>query len=268
MKLPEATGALWSQLSTSPQLYDGILIGGTALALHLEHRASEDLDFLFLSPKLPRSRIDTLLEQLHQDGFRSHRDDSPEALDDFSESGMDLLDYQQNLIVQDGVKVTFFTADANQRSILEAGSERVRQSSSPRGPRIADLDELFALKCLVAATRSNTRDWFDLYTLMTEENFSIEDFSRVFESRSELINRDIALKRLCSGTPSPNDPGYRSLIAKPLSVGQMAGFFRSQRDKLEQASAKASLTPQLETLPERPGRRVRENAAHPSPSLD
>ena len=41
--LPQATAKLWARLSAAPQLGGFYLIGGTALALRIQHRQSEDL---------------------------------------------------------------------------------------------------------------------------------------------------------------------------------------------------------------------------------
>ena len=54
------TQALWDLLRQEPALGGFVLIGGTALSLHLGHRVSEDLDFAFDGPKLPRLRIEAL----------------------------------------------------------------------------------------------------------------------------------------------------------------------------------------------------------------
>jgi len=56
--LPEATRALWLKLRDEPLLKGGILIGGTALTLRIGHRRSEDLDFAFLSQRLPNAAFE------------------------------------------------------------------------------------------------------------------------------------------------------------------------------------------------------------------
>lgn len=59
--LPDATKSLWLRLCQEPLLKDAILIGGTALTLRIGHRRSEDLDFTFLSEKLPTANVAVLL---------------------------------------------------------------------------------------------------------------------------------------------------------------------------------------------------------------
>lgn len=56
--LPEETGKLWNFLRHHPALQGFVLIGGTALALQIGHRLSEDLDFAYNAVRLPHMRVD------------------------------------------------------------------------------------------------------------------------------------------------------------------------------------------------------------------
>jgi hypothetical protein len=59
-----STAALFEVLRHERDLHDFYLIGGTALAPHLAHRLSEDLDFITLAAMLPRKRIDNIIARL------------------------------------------------------------------------------------------------------------------------------------------------------------------------------------------------------------
>ena len=48
---------------------------------------------------------------------------------------------------------------------------------------------------------------------------------------------DIALARLCSGTPQANDEGYAHLLSNPPLLNEMRDYFIAQRDGLEIHSA-------------------------------
>jgi hypothetical protein len=74
---------------------------------------------------------------------------------------------------------------------------------------VAELDEIFALKALVCAKRSNARDWFDLYTLIQNHGFTLREFQKAFEKSKRLKKLDMAFQRLCSGKPSQSDPGLK-----------------------------------------------------------
>lgn len=59
-----ATEALARHISGEPLLENFLLVGGTALSIHLEHRLSEDLDFATTDPVLPKDSISNLLNHL------------------------------------------------------------------------------------------------------------------------------------------------------------------------------------------------------------
>lgn len=62
--MPEATQRNFARLKDDPRLAGFTLVGGTALALQIGHRISEDLDFNIFGQKLPIKAIDGLLDDL------------------------------------------------------------------------------------------------------------------------------------------------------------------------------------------------------------
>lgn len=229
MQLREDTERVWRFLATHPALTEFILVGGTALTMHIAHRLSEDLDFALGQLRLPRGRIQALQRAGLEAGFPFVANDEPRAIEDFEIAGMDLLDYQQNFIVAESVKVTFFCPDPDVRVHLGAGAQR--------GPRVATMDEIFAMKCLVAADRSKTRDWFDLFMLMRDHGYSPADFERVFVVSGVPQKMEIALSRLSAGRPHELDEGYESLLPSPPALAEMAAFFRCVADEAHAAAA-------------------------------
>lgn len=223
--LPAATEHVWHYLKEQRLLGGFVLVGGSALALRIRHRLSEDLDFAFPELKLPRTRLEALLRQAAEAGHDFQRDDDEAALLDFTQGGGELHDYQQDFLVNGSVKVSFFAP--------EAGLARVLQKPAEQTPRIATLPELFKTKCLVSAVRSKTRDWLDLYLLMREHGFSMRDYKSAFREAGAENQCDIGLSRLCSGVPQLNDEGYAHLLTEPPTPDQMKAFFIAQRDAVE-----------------------------------
>ncbi len=86
--MPPSTASLFHVLSVEPEISDFYLIGGTALALHIGHRLSEDLDFITKAPTLPRERIDRVIAKLQGSNLSVQRNDSDAAYDDFRNAGM------------------------------------------------------------------------------------------------------------------------------------------------------------------------------------
>jgi hypothetical protein len=223
--LPPATEKVWNFLKEQPALEGFVLAGGSALAMLIHHRLSEDLDFVYPGVRLPAKRLDALRRKAEESGFVFRRSDDEAAISEFAEGGLELHDYQQDFLVNDAVKVSFFAPDEPLRKVLPAGTEAKA--------RIATLPELFKAKCLVSAKRSKTRDWLDLFLLMKDHGFSIQDYRAAFEEAGCLAECDTGLSRLCSGIPQRNDEGYAHLLANPPSVEEMKTFFEAQRAKWE-----------------------------------
>lgn len=234
MLKPE-TQALWGQLLLEPALHGFVLIGGTALTLHIHHRVSEDLDLAWPSTRLPRQRIRALLKILESRGHQVVGNDSPETLAEFEDSGLDLHDYQQNFIVNQAVKLTFVAPDR----------EVVVQMNAPDPDRlrVASVEEIFRLKCIACANRSKTRDWFDLYTLFERGDFQPIDMVQAFERAQAPQKLDIALQRMCSGKPEPGDEGYAQLSKQAPSLQDLQQRFVQAREHIEvELARRKSLT--------------------------
>lgn len=227
--LPPATRAVWRRLENEEALRGFILVGGTALSLRIGHRVSEDLDFAFPGINLPSGQLAALRKKFP--GWKSN--DNPASYDEFLNAGMSLHDFQQDYLTEENVKITFFAEDRDALSLLGSGLES--------RPRVAELAEIFALKALVSAKRSNSRDWFDLYSLIQNHGFTLREFQKAFEKANRLKNLDFAFQRLCSGKPSESDPGFESLSPNPPSVDELASFFRKAVDDYMVAESAAVL---------------------------
>jgi len=221
--LREPTQSVWQALSRRPELNGFVLVGGSALALHLNHRISEDLDFVWPHPRLPRGALHQLTEAglgLRFDPFQD-----PWAQREASDCGFDLDDFSQSFFVNDLVKVTFFCPDAPEIKILS--------QTTGDTLRIATVPEIFALKALVSAKRSKTRDWFDLYVLMKYHGFSWKDFYQAFVQAGSKGQYDFAADRLSRTRPAIDDEGYEALLPNPPTITEMREFFLQRRNAYE-----------------------------------
>jgi len=221
--LPEPTKALWLKLRDDPLLKGGILIGGTALTLRIGHRRSEDLDFAFLSERLPAAAINLLLRK-YPDWIRN---DNLLSYEEFQIAGQSLHDYQQDFVSGDAVKITFLAEEKPVWVLLDHKREQ------PGPLRVATTKEIFGLKCLVSARRSKSRDHYDLYVLFQEHGFTVSDMVEAFEKANRSADIDIAFRRLCSGILAPDDEGYEALIENPPSKETLKAYFQELRDRYE-----------------------------------
>jgi predicted nucleotidyltransferase component of viral defense system len=227
------TQQLWNHLQSEPALRGFVLVGGTALSMHLHHRLSEDLDFMFLGPKLPRAQIEALKRRALGAGFEFKANDPPAGVEEFLNAGLDFSDYQQDYMVNGTVKVSLVAPEPENARQLEP-------MEAP-GPRVARLSEIFRLKCIVSADRSKTRDWFDLFLLLKQQHFEPIEFMRAFERAGAPRKYDIAMMRLCSGKPGVNDEGYQTLMENPPALQEMQRFFIELRDRIEQDVARQAM---------------------------
>lgn len=233
--LPPETEKVWNFLREQPALAGFVLVGGSALALRIRHRQSEDLDLAYPEHSLPRARLEALLHVAGRGGFDFQRNDHEATLQEFLNAGLELHDYQQNFLVNASVKVSFFAPDAPLAKLLSGRAE-------PK-VRVATLEELFKSKCLVSAQRSKTRDWLDLYLLMRDHGFSIREYQTAFREAGVEALVDSGLTRLCSGVPQRADEGYAHLLANPPTMDEMKAFFIAQRNRFEVEAAAARQIP-------------------------
>lgn len=227
--LPPATEQVWNYLREQSALRGFVLVGGSALALRLHHRLSEDLDLVYPQTRLPRQRLDALQKLAHEAGIAFQRNDHEAAAQDFATGGMELHDYQQDFVVNGAVKVSFFTPDPALQRVLATPAESE--------VHVASLPELFKAKCLVSALRSKSRDWLDLYLLLRDHGFTLRDYRTAFTEAGIPAQCDTGLARLCSGVPQCDDEGYAHLLKNPPTLAEMTAFFRAQRDQLEVETA-------------------------------
>ncbi len=232
--LPPETDKAWKALKEDTLLSGGILVGGTALTLQIQHRISEDIDILFPTTKLPRQKLQLLLNKLNTEGWKVEPNDNPAALDEFGSAGMELADFQQDFLLNGKTKLSFFVSDEHTQRLIES-------KANVSGVRIAGLTELFALKAVLTSQRSKSRDWLDLYLLMRHHGFTIHDYAAAYAKAEMTSALETGLTRLCSGTPSSADEGYFSLLKSPPSLEEMATYFRQQRDLYEQHLAAVAI---------------------------
>ncbi|MFY0666002.1 MAG: nucleotidyl transferase AbiEii/AbiGii toxin family protein [Natronospirillum sp.] len=152
--LPDTRNVLFQLIDTVPFLGEYVFVGGSALALHLAHRKSEDLDFF-----------------TWKEGVFNARDIQKNLSVWKSKTILNLSDQQLDMTL-DGVKVSFFDASW---PFLEPESAQVFN--------IASLESLAAMKAHTLFVRAKYRDYYDLYFLVKE--LGLES---VFNSAEKIVD--------------------------------------------------------------------------------
>ncbi len=138
--LPETRKLLVKLIASATFLDKYVLVGGTALSLHLCHRKSEDLDFFTYSDNFEKKEI--------FDFINNNQFATIEILNQTNE--------QIDLLIN-GVKVTFF--NAKWRFLTPHKIKRFNLSS---------LEAIAGMKVNTMFLRAKYRDYYDLYFLVKE----------------------------------------------------------------------------------------------------
>jgi predicted nucleotidyltransferase component of viral defense system len=125
------------------------LVGGTALAIQLDHRKSEDLDFMrWRTYKDERMDVDwpAIRKQLETVG---------------EIQSMDILDHNHVEFVVSGVKFSFYARE--DRSPVKTTIPFLNNIV------LADVEAIAAMKMEVMLRRSKFRDYYDLYCIFQQD---------------------------------------------------------------------------------------------------
>ena len=171
---PETAG-LFTLLANFPQLEAFALIGGTAIALNIGHRLSNDLDFAFFGDKLPTSDLDDLVTELKSSSrFPVRLISNPDQISTFKiRTGKRLLDYARDYMFAN-TKVTFFAMGMQQ---TPAFVEYLKQAPVLNLPdatfSVLALNGLKTTKAVVLGQRVRSRDLYDLFILVRDHSYAI-----------------------------------------------------------------------------------------------
>ncbi|MBL6963305.1 MAG: nucleotidyl transferase AbiEii/AbiGii toxin family protein [Bacteroidetes bacterium] len=143
--LPKQTRLVLTELSKIEFISEFTFVGGSALAIYLEHRISEDIDLFSYKDTIDMDGIIQSISENHQLQIVNK-----------SEKQLDLI--------VDQVKTTFF---ANNWDGLKLNHQFLNHLS------IAELEILTALKINTLFLRAKFRDYYDLYVI-NKEKFSLD----------------------------------------------------------------------------------------------
>jgi predicted nucleotidyltransferase component of viral defense system len=236
--LPE-TQAVFNAMAGSELTEGFLLIGGTAMALHIAHRLSSDLDFVFCQPdgKLPTGRIDSLIMQLRNQGHKATLiTDSSQTAAFAVNTGQRLSDYVRDYSL-DGVKVTFFSASPSAKPRrFEFWRTCARDFQAGCAFAVLSLDAMKAAKTLVLQDRVRSRDLFDLMVLMRDHGYTLEALfdtvARLADDTQDGENERLVLRGLIP--LDPRDEGLQA-VGVTLAMSDIYSFFNTRLTDYEAA---------------------------------
>ena len=143
-------------LSNSELIQEYTLIGGTALALQIKSRISEDLDFCIWQDRIGSELYEIRWAKIEK-LFES----------EFTDVKKDILDLQQVNFFVDDVKITFFVRE-------EVNSSIINTKLLFNKINIATIESIGAMKIELIQRRNIYRDYYDIYSIL-KEGFNIID---------------------------------------------------------------------------------------------
>jgi hypothetical protein len=154
--LSQNTEKIFEQISRMESIKNYTLIGGTALAIQLGHRLSEDLDFC----KWRKRKRDFV-----------RIDEWKQISDELSVVGKvekNILDENHIDFKVNGVKITFY-ADNEFREPKELVKQPFRNNI-----KIADVKSIGIMKAALMLHRNSHRDYYDIYSIL-KSGISLDD---------------------------------------------------------------------------------------------
>ena len=190
--MPEATQRNFTRLKDDPRMAGFTLVGGTALALQIGHRISEDLDFNTFGQKLPLKAIDGILDELAAGGSTIESlITSGQKVSFKINTSENLDDYIQDYLI-DGAKVTFHSRNENDRPKpqIECLKSASKVSVSKDGFDVLGVDGLVVMKSIVVYDRVKSRDIYDLMILTRDHGYTLDDVFAAIDAYQPIRNKD------------------------------------------------------------------------------
>ena len=182
-------------------------MGGTALALYLGHRRSEDLDLFVHAPFEPSD----LLGQLRRIG---------RVEDEFVAAGT------LNCVLE-GVKVQFLSA---------AGQHQVAQGMKVGKMPVGSFPDVAAAKLKVIGDRGELRDYYDLMCIEKSGEASVVDMVGWYRRRYRLGKTDQSIYHIVRALGSfhdvTDDPWLSETLGDRGVFGKVAGYWRHRQSEI------------------------------------
>ncbi len=201
--LPGDTASTWETIrGTLPA--SSYLVGGTAIAVHLRHRVSRDLDFFLAEPE-DLAALRSELEGLGHFAASMHSQDTLNG-------------------VFNGTKVQFLSATDQQ--VLEP-------LAAIEGIRLAALGDLLATKLKVIGDRGELRDYYDTKVIEERAGRRAEEGIALFVRRYRPRDPETAVRHLLLGLGYFDDVGEDPFL--PETRDQIVGYWRRRQPEITRA---------------------------------
>ncbi|MCD8264840.1 MAG: nucleotidyl transferase AbiEii/AbiGii toxin family protein [Tannerellaceae bacterium] len=148
--LVEKTKKVVESISKIESVSPYILVGGTALALQIGHRQSEDLDFMRWQ-KQKGEKMDIDISAIKKDLLKEHTIDT-----------INILEFNHiEIYIDGGVKLSFYAP--------ERRGPGIKSVPYLNNLRLADVNTIASLKMETMMRRTLFRDYYDIYVFLKKK---------------------------------------------------------------------------------------------------
>lgn len=198
--LPKDTARSWEVIA--PIVPQGAyLAGGTALAVHLRHRFSRDLDFFLREP------VDL--------------DDTTAALQSLGPFAVTLRDAGTLNGVFSGTRVQFLSAE---------NQHQLEPTATVAGIEVAGIGDILAMKLKVIGDRGELRDYFDVMQIEREAGRTAEEGLGLYMARYDVSPEHLTVRHIVDGLGYFGDVGEDEAL--PTSRDEIVSYWRKRQPEL------------------------------------
>jgi len=199
--LPDTEILLLKMIDNCSFLKNYVLVGGSALTMHICHRKSEDLDFFTYADSFDKAEIFEYIKKFEKKEILNQTDEQ-----------VDLL--------LDGVKVTFFNARWSFLKPMKISSFN-----------LASVESIAPMKVNVLFLRAKYRDYYDIYFLLKKSMTLREMFKYSLDVLEGINFKLFSVALLYTDEIEDDNIGYLEPI-EVLSKDEIRDFFEFSLNKL------------------------------------
>ena len=200
--LPKNAPNVLARLRKILTKYDAVLAGGTAAALHLGHRLSEDLDF-----------------------FANRSFDNNVVWAFMTREG---LSYK---LIDEGPHFVIAEVEGIKWSLFEYPYPFLQEPSLLEGIKVAGLTDIASMKVIALGQKGTRRDFIDLYFILQELPFHTVSRHMVEQFGADRINPIHIGKSLVYFTDAEADPEPRYLPRAKVEWEEVKQFFKDHTEQ-------------------------------------
>lgn len=198
--LPKDSARSWEAIA--PALPEGAyLAGGTALAVHLAHRVSRDLDF-FLHRSVDLDEVTAALQSV-----------GPFAV-----------------TLQDAGTLNGVFSGTPVRFLIAEHQNRLEPTTRVAGIEVAGIGDILAMKLKVIGDRGELRDYFDVMQIEQQAGRTVEEGLGLYTARYDVPREHATIRHIVNALGYFGDVGDDDAL--PASRDEIVAYWRKRQPEV------------------------------------